>query len=56
MKRALVLWIFLVCVIAVPVRTFDPEHWWRSSQGFRLVTGELLAYTYARLFFHPSSS
>lgn len=43
-----------VGVIAVPTRGFDPEHWWRSSAGFRLVTGELLAYAYTRLFFYPS--
>jgi hypothetical protein len=40
-----------VGIIAVPPRDFDTKHWWRSSQGFRIVTGEAIAYTYARFFF-----
>jgi hypothetical protein len=34
---------------------FDPAHWWRTSQGFRVVTGEIIAYIYARLLFHPAN-
>jgi hypothetical protein len=41
-----------VGVISVPDRDYDPQHWWRSSPGFRIVTGEALAYVYARLLFH----
>jgi uncharacterized SAM-binding protein YcdF (DUF218 family) len=41
-----------VGVWALPVNDYDPEHWWRSSQGFRVVMGEALAYGYARVFFH----
>lgn len=35
--------------------SFDPEHWWTSSKGFRNVGNELLAYFYVRFFFHPGS-
>jgi hypothetical protein len=38
-------------VIALPATEYDPKHWWRSSQGFRVVTGEAIAYAYARLLF-----
>jgi hypothetical protein len=38
-------------VIATPIREYDPAHWWRSSPGFRDVTGEAMAYLYARIFF-----
>jgi hypothetical protein len=33
--------------------TFDPKRWWTSSQGFRVVLDETIAYTYARFFFSP---
>lgn len=39
-----------VGVIAVPERRYDMDHWWRSSAGFRMVTGEAIAYAYTRLF------
>lgn len=38
-------------VIAVPHRDFMPSRWWRSSQGFRVVIGESIAYLYARCLF-----
>ncbi len=41
----------MVGVTALPVRDYDPAHWYRSSQGFRAVTGEAMAYGYARFFF-----
>jgi uncharacterized SAM-binding protein YcdF (DUF218 family) len=41
-------------VIAVPEPEYDARRWWRSSQGFRVVTGEAIAYLYARFLFHPS--
>jgi uncharacterized SAM-binding protein YcdF (DUF218 family) len=44
---------YTVGVQAVPEQDFDERHWWRSSQGFRSVVGEALAYAYARLLFHP---
>ncbi len=40
-----------VGIIAIPHRDFDSAQWWRSSQGFRIVTGEVIAYAYARLLF-----
>ena len=40
-----------VGVIALTPRDFDPRHWWRTSQGFRTVTGEAIAYAYARVLF-----
>jgi hypothetical protein len=42
-----------VGVLAAPVIDYDDRHWWRSSQGVRIVIGEVLAYGYARLLFHP---
>ena len=42
-----------VGVISIPEESFDPAHWWRSSSGVRIVTGEILAYGYARFLFHP---
>jgi uncharacterized SAM-binding protein YcdF (DUF218 family) len=42
-----------VGIVAAPVIDYDPRHWWRSSAGFRNVTGEIIAYAYARLLFHP---
>jgi uncharacterized SAM-binding protein YcdF (DUF218 family) len=42
-----------VGVIAVPPEDYDPARWWTSSQGVRVVIGELLAYGYARVVFRP---
>ena len=42
-----------VGIIAIPDRDFEPARWWRSSQGFRVITGEVIAYFYARCLFHP---
>ena len=38
-------------VIPVEDRGYDGRRWWTSSPGFRSVTGELIAYGYARLLF-----
>jgi hypothetical protein len=43
-----------VGIIALENQDYDPEHWWKSSQGVRTVTDELIAYGYARLLFHPA--
>jgi hypothetical protein len=40
-----------VGVIAVEDRRFDPNYWWRSSAGVRVVIDESIAYLYARIFF-----
>ena len=42
-----------VGVIAVQNPDYDPKRWWRSSDGFRDVVSEAIAYFYAKLFFHP---
>lgn len=34
-------------VIALNDRLYDARHWWRTSEGFREVQGEALAYIYA---------
>jgi hypothetical protein len=34
-------------------RGFDPNRWWATSSGFRIVIDEWIAYCYARFFFHP---
>jgi hypothetical protein len=45
-----------VGIIALEDQDYDPQHWWKSSQGVRAVTDELTAYAYARLLFHPSGN
>jgi uncharacterized SAM-binding protein YcdF (DUF218 family) len=40
-----------VGIISIPAADYDQKRWWRSSQGVRVVTGEVLAYGYARIFF-----
>lgn len=40
-----------VGIIALDDPAYDPEHWWRSSEGVREVLGESIAYIYARFFF-----
>ena len=32
---------------------YDPKRWWATSQGFRTVLNEAIAYFYARFLFHP---
>lgn len=43
-----------VGVIAVKDRSYDPNHWWKSSAGVRAVLDEMIAYGYARFLFSPS--
>ena len=40
-----------VGVISIPDRRFDPDHWWRSSEGVRSVVDEFVAYLYVRTVF-----
>jgi len=40
-------------VVAIPNPDYDSEHWWRYSEGVERVIGEAIAYSYARLVFHP---
>jgi DUF218 domain-containing protein len=41
-------------VIAIAEPDYNARRWWRSSQGFRIVTSEAIAYLYARFLFRPS--
>ena len=43
-------------IIAHKDRTFAPNHWWRSSKGFRNVSNEFVATLYVMMFFHPDYS
>jgi uncharacterized SAM-binding protein YcdF (DUF218 family) len=43
-----------VGIIAVPNPDYDPNHWWRYSEGVREVVSESVAYLYARLVFVPT--
>lgn len=38
-------------VYAPPDVQYDPAHWWRSSNGVRRVSDEVIAYLYARFLF-----
>jgi hypothetical protein len=42
-----------VGVIASAPRSYDPQAWWRSSDGARAVLSELAAWLWARLVFDP---
>lgn len=43
-----------VGIIAAKDLRYDERHWWRSSEGFRSVVDELVAYAYARIVFSPA--
>jgi len=42
-------------VISIPDPDYEPAHWWRSSEGVRVVLAETIAWVYAAFFFHPAS-
>ena len=42
-----------VGVIASPPRAYDPDAWWRSSDGARAVLSELAGWLWARAIFDP---
>lgn len=42
-----------VGVISIDDPSYDHTRWWATSQGVRTVSGELIAYLYAKLFFWP---
>lgn len=44
---------FAVGIISCEDRSYDRESWWKTSNGFKTVITEGLAYLYARLFFTP---
>ncbi|MCU0540702.1 MAG: YdcF family protein [Oscillatoriaceae cyanobacterium Prado104] len=37
-----------VGIIAAEPQDYNPQEWWKSSEGFRTVTGEIIAYIYTR--------
>lgn len=39
-----------VGVISVPPRSYDPDQWYRTSEGFKTVLSETVSYVYVRLF------
>ena len=41
-----------VGIIALTNEDYDADHWWRYSEGVRETLGEVVAYLYARIFFH----
>lgn len=43
-------------IIADTDHSFDPEHWWHTSIGFRNVSNEFVAWLYVSVFFHPRYS
>ena len=43
-------------VIAARDERYNPDEWWKTSSGFRTVSSEVIAYLYAKLFFHPGSA
>jgi len=40
---------FNVGIIALNDPAYDPQHWWRTSEGVRDVLGEVIAYIYAEV-------
>jgi hypothetical protein len=40
-------------VVAIAEPDYEGRRWWKSSLGFRAVTGEAIAYLYARFLFRP---
>ena len=40
-------------IIAHRDRSFAPNHWWKSSKGFRNISNEFVATLYVSMFFHP---
>lgn len=42
---------YRVGIIAIEDQNYDSKRWWASSDGVRIVTGEIIAYLYARLLF-----
>ena len=44
-----------VGIVAVEDKSFPPQEWWSSSNGFRGVMDEMFAYCYARFLFQPAN-
>jgi hypothetical protein len=46
---------YKIGVISIEGRSYDPNQWWRSSEGVRTVISEAIGYCYARLLFSPTA-
>jgi hypothetical protein len=46
---------YVVGVISCEDPDYDPNRWWESSEGFKTVIDETLAYIYTKLFFFPAN-
>ncbi len=44
---------YRVGIIAIRDRSYNADHWWQTSNGFREVIQETIAWIYARFFFWP---
>jgi len=42
-----------VGIVAASSPQLDTDHWWRTSNGVRIVLNEAIGYVYARLVFNP---
>jgi hypothetical protein len=42
-------------VISINNHFYEPDHWWRYSEGIKTVISEGAAYLYVKLLFHPGS-
>ena len=40
-------------IVSLPDEDYDSAKWWSTSEGFRTVTGELIAYLYVKTLFRP---
>ena len=45
-----------VGIISVPNPDYNPNYWWKYSDGVRDVIGESIAYVYAKFIFWPDSN
>ena len=45
---------FTVGIISCEDPDYDPRRWWESSEGFKTVIDETIAYAYTQLFFLPA--
>ncbi len=44
---------YAIGVTCLEASSYDSKSWYTCSEGVRSVIGEVIAYTYAKLFFHP---
>jgi hypothetical protein len=42
-----------VGVISVPNQGYDPNRWWRYSQGVKTIINEVIGYVYTKFIFRP---